>query len=168
MSKHSTNLGEYKEMYLINKFQKDIMENGMLNMSSEKVKSKEISPTLNMISQKTQTNTTDDLNETKDLPVESVAKAPTQENSESNNPMEINNNIQEELSKKGKLKNDSEDKKNEITQKMLIRKKQKFIQSQKYQLKECKQEICQKTSLITCIKISRKKYQKFRRKKHFE
>ena len=41
MSKHSTNVGEYKEMYLINKFQKDIMENSLGNMSSEKIKSKE-------------------------------------------------------------------------------------------------------------------------------
>ena len=105
MSKHSTNLGEYKEMYLINKFQKDIMENGMLNMSSEKVKSKEISPTLNIISQKTQTNTTVDLNETKNLPVKSVAKVPTQENSESNIPMEINNNIKEKLLQNDELEN---------------------------------------------------------------
>ncbi len=56
MSKHSTSLGEYKEMYLINKFQKDIMENSLVNMSSEKLKSKENLPTLNMISQTTQTN----------------------------------------------------------------------------------------------------------------
>ena len=81
------------------------MENSLVNMNSEKVKSKEISPTLNIISQKTQTNTTVDLNETKNLPVKSVAKVPTQENSESNIPMEINNNIQKDLLKNDEIKN---------------------------------------------------------------
>ena len=98
MSKHSTSAGEYKEMYLINKFQKDIMENSLVNMSSEKLKSKENLPTLNMISQTTQTNTSEDLNETKNLPVESATDVSIYEYSASNIPKEINNNIQEDLS----------------------------------------------------------------------
>ena len=114
-------------------------------MSSEKVKSKEISPTLNMISQKTQTNTTDDLNETKDLPVESFAKVPTKENSESNIPMEVNNNIQEELSKKDELKNDSEDKKKLNYAKKVDKKKTKIHSIAKVPIKRMRTRNMSKT-----------------------
>ena len=94
MSKHSTNVGEYKEMYLINKFQKDIMENSLVNMSSEKLKSKENLPTLNMISQTTQTNTHEDLNESKNLPLESIKNVVSHTNNVTDIPTETNNNIQ--------------------------------------------------------------------------
>ena len=159
MSKHSTNVGEYKEMYLINKFQKDIMENSLGNMSSEKIKSKENLPTLNSVSQTTQTNIPEDLNENKDLPVESATKVVTPENSVSNIPMETNNNIEEEL-----LKNDESKYNDKVTKRITVtktdKKKIKFIQSQTYQLKECEQEICRKTCLITFIKILQIKKEK--------
>ena len=159
MSKHSTNVGEYKEMYLINKFQKDIMENSLGNMSSEKIKSKENLPTLNSVSQTTQTNIPEDLNENKDLPVESATKVVTPENSVSNIPMETNNNIEEEL-----LKNDESKYNDKVTKRITVtktdKKKIKFIQSQTYQLKECEQEICRKTCRITFIKILRIKKEK--------
>ena len=120
MSKHSTNVGEYKEMYLINKFQKDIMENSLGNMSSEKIKSKENLPTLNSVSQTTQTNIPEDLNENKDLPVESATKVVTPENSVSNIPMETNNNIEEEL-----LKNDESKYNDKVTKRIKVTKTDK-------------------------------------------
>ena len=103
-------------MYLINKFQKDIMENSLGNMSSEKIKSKENLPTLNSVSQTTQTNIPEDLNENKDLPVESATKVVTPENSVSNIPMETNNNIEEELLKNDESKyNDKVEKRITVT-----------------------------------------------------
>ena len=120
MSKHSTNVGEHKEMYLINECQKDIMENSLGNMSSEKIKSKENLPTLNSVSQTTQTNIPEDLNENKDLPVESATKVVTPENSVSNIPMETNNNIEEEL-----LKNDESKYNDKVTKRIKVTKTDK-------------------------------------------
>ena len=140
MSKHSLSVGEYNEMYLINKFQKDIMENSLVNMSSEKLKSKENLPTLNMISQTTQTNTPEDLNESKNLPLESIKNVVSHTNNVTDIPTETINNIQEELLKNDKLKDKGKDTKNSKNPKKVDKKKRKFIQSQNFQLKECEQE----------------------------
>ena len=82
------------------------MKNSLVNMSSEKVKLKENLPTLDMISQTTQTNTPEDLKESKDLQVESIENVVTHKNSVTSIPMETNNNIQEELLKNDELKDE--------------------------------------------------------------
>ena len=138
MSKHSTNVGEYKEMYLINKFQKDIMENSLVNMSSEKLKSKENLPTLNMISQTTQTNTPEDLNESKGLPLESIKNVVSHTNSVTNVPTETNNNIQEKILKNDKLNDEVKDTKNSKKPKKVDKKKTKIHSIAKTPIKRMK------------------------------
>ena len=138
MSEHSTSAGEYKEMYLINKFQKDIMENSLVNMSSEKLKSKENLPTLNMISQTTQTNTPEDLNGSKGLPLESIKNVVSHTNSVTNVPTETNNNIQEKILKNDKLNDEVKDTKNSKKPKKVDKKKTKIHSIAKTPIKRMK------------------------------
>ena len=168
MSKHSTNLGEYKEMYLINKFQKDIMENSLVNMSSEKLKSKENLPTLNMISQTTQTNTPEDLNESKDLPLESIKNVVSHTNSVTNIPTETNNNIQEELLKNDKLKDKGKDTKNSKNPKKVDKKKTKIHSIAKLPIKRMRTRNMAKNLTNHIYQNIAKKIPKISQKKHFD
>ena len=55
MSKHSPNDSGYKQMFFINKFEKDIMENSLSKMREQKNISDEISNPVKNISKSTQT-----------------------------------------------------------------------------------------------------------------
>ena len=55
MSKHSPNDSGYKQMFLINKFEKDIMENSLSKMREQKNTSDEISNPVKNISKSSQT-----------------------------------------------------------------------------------------------------------------
>ena len=50
MVKYSPKENTYKEMYLINKFEKDIMENSLQNMRNDKTKTSQNITTLNNLS----------------------------------------------------------------------------------------------------------------------
>ena len=50
MAKYSPKENTYKEMYLINKFEKDIMENSLQNMRNDKTKTTQKVTTTNNIS----------------------------------------------------------------------------------------------------------------------
>ena len=56
MSKHPPNDSGYKQMFLINKFEKDIMENSLSKMREQKNTSDEISNPVKNISKSTQTD----------------------------------------------------------------------------------------------------------------
>ena len=64
MSKHSPNDSGYKQMFLINKFEKDIMENSLSKMREQKNISDEISNPVKNISKSSQTEEV--INESKD------------------------------------------------------------------------------------------------------
>ena len=64
MSKHSPNDSGYKQMFLINKFEQDIMENSLSKMRKQKNISDEIYNPVNNISKLTQTEEV--INESKD------------------------------------------------------------------------------------------------------
>ena len=64
MSKHSPNDTGYKQMFLINKFEKDIMENSLSKMREQKNTSDEISNPVKNISKSSQTEEV--INESKD------------------------------------------------------------------------------------------------------
>jgi hypothetical protein len=68
MTKYSLKETGYKKMYLINKFEKGIMENSLLNMTNDKETLNENLPPVNVISQETQTNSLEGLNETIEPP----------------------------------------------------------------------------------------------------
>ena len=103
MTKYSLKETGYKKMYLINKFEKGIMENSLLNMTNDKEKLNENLPPVNVISQETQTNSLEGLNETIEPPNESTKNIPVNENSISNFHKETNNNIEENTSKNNDL-----------------------------------------------------------------
>ena len=50
MVKYSPKDNTYKEMYLINKFEKDIMENSLQNLRNEKTKTAQKIPPENIVS----------------------------------------------------------------------------------------------------------------------
>ena len=103
MTKYSLKENGYKKMYLINKFEKEIMENSLLNMTNDKEKLKENLPSVNVISQESQTNSLEGLNETIAPPSEPTTNIPVSENSISNFHKETNNKIEENTSKNNDL-----------------------------------------------------------------
>ena len=63
MAKYSPKENSYRQMYLINKFEKDLVENTLLNMKDGKGKLNETLSPKQLTSQETQTNTAPILNE---------------------------------------------------------------------------------------------------------
>ena len=55
MVKYSPNENTYKEMYLINKFEKDVMESSLQNMRHDKTKTTQKIPTSNKTSSENET-----------------------------------------------------------------------------------------------------------------
>ena len=65
MVKYSPNENTYKEMYLINKFEKDVMESSLQNMRHDKTKSTQKIPTSNKTSSENETEALDTPNKKK-------------------------------------------------------------------------------------------------------
>ena len=96
MTGYSLQDSSYKQMYLINKFEKDILEKYFNNMNKEKNALKSILKSPNFISQETQTKTTEKENEKHVIPelpsnisdskeiMEEVKNSPTNDNSTNN------------------------------------------------------------------------------------
>ena len=64
MTRHSQNELRYKQMYLINKFEKEILENSLSKMGEQKNTSNEISTPNRIISEATQTDDSNKMTET--------------------------------------------------------------------------------------------------------
>ena len=81
MAKYSPKENTYKEMYLINKFEKDIMENSLQNMRNEKRKTAEKSTMVNNISLETQNEALENTNKKTVQPVQESQNQVSNENS---------------------------------------------------------------------------------------
>ena len=97
MVKYSPKENTYKEMYLINKFEKDIMENSLQNMRNDKRKTTEKSTMVNNISLETQNEALENTNKKTIQPVQESQNQVSNENSILNIPEEENATTEKEL-----------------------------------------------------------------------
>jgi hypothetical protein len=97
MVKYSPKENTYKEMYLINKFEKDIMENSLQNMRNDKRKTAEKSTMVNNISLETQNESLENTNKKTIQPVQESQNQVSNENSILNIPEEENAATEKEL-----------------------------------------------------------------------
>ena len=97
MVKYSPKDNTYKEMYLINKFEKDIMENSLQNMKNDKRKTTEKSTMVNNISLETQNEALENTNKKTIQPVQESQNQVSNENSILNIPEENNATTEKEL-----------------------------------------------------------------------
>ena len=97
MAKYSPKENTYKEMYLINKFEKDIMENSLQNMKNDKRKTTEKSTMVNNISLETQNEALENTNKKTIQPVQESQNQVSNENSILNIPEENNATTEKEL-----------------------------------------------------------------------
>lgn len=97
MVKYSPKENTYKEMYLINKFEKDIMENSLQNMRNDKRKTAEKSTMVNNISLETQNEALENTNKKTIQPVQESQNQVSNENSILNIPEEENAATEKEL-----------------------------------------------------------------------
>jgi hypothetical protein len=97
MVKYSPKENTYKEMYLINKFEKDIMENSLQNMRNDKRKTAEKSTMVNNISLETQNESLENTNKKTIQPVQESQNQVSNENSILNIPEEENTATEKEL-----------------------------------------------------------------------
>lgn len=97
MVKYSPKENTYKEMYLINKFEKDIMENSLQNMKNDKRKTAEKSTMVNNISLETQNEALENTNKKTIQPVQESQNQVSNENSILNIPEEENAATEKEL-----------------------------------------------------------------------
>ena len=92
MTKYSQKESSYRQMYLINKFEKDLMENTLSNMRDGKRKLNENVSPKTLTSKETQTNTTPNLNEV----TESLNNTSDSSGNETINQNNIPNNTNEQ------------------------------------------------------------------------
>ena len=97
MVKYSPKENTYKEMYLINKFEKDIMENSLQNMRNDKRKTAEKSTMMNNMSPETQNEALENANKKTIQPVQANQNQVSNENSILNIPEEKNTTTEKEL-----------------------------------------------------------------------
>ena len=97
MVKYSPKENTYKEMYLINKFEKDIMENSLQNMRNDKRKTTEKSTMPNNISLETQNEALENTNKKTIQPVQESQNQVSNENSILNIPEEKDASTEKEL-----------------------------------------------------------------------
>ena len=97
MVKYSPKENTYKEMYLINKFEKDIMENSLQNMRNDKRKTAEKSTMVNNISLETQNEALENTNKKTVQPVQESQNQVSNENSILNIPEEKNATTENDL-----------------------------------------------------------------------
>ena len=96
MVKYSPKENTYKEMYLINKFEKDIMENGLQNMRNDKRKTAEKSTMVNNMSPETQNEALENVNK-KTIQHDTSQNQVSNENSILDIPEEENSTTEKEL-----------------------------------------------------------------------
>ena len=96
MVKYSPKENTYKEMYLINKFEKDIMENSLQNMRNDKRKTAEKSTMVNNMSPETQNEALENVNK-KTIQHDTSQNQVSNENSILNIPEEKNTTTEKEL-----------------------------------------------------------------------
>ena len=96
MVKYSPKENTYKEMYLINKFEKDIMENSLQNMRNDKRKTAEKSTMVNNISPETQNEALENVNK-KTIEHDTSQNQVSNENSILDIPEEKNTTTEKEL-----------------------------------------------------------------------
>ena len=97
MVKYSPKENTYKEMYLINKFEKDIMENSLQNMRNDKRKTAEKSTMVNNMSVETQNEALENANKKTIQQVQESQNQVSNENSILNIPEEKNAITEKEL-----------------------------------------------------------------------
>ena len=97
MVKYSPKENTYKEMYLINKFEKDIMENSLQNMRNDKRKTAEKSTMVNNMSPETQNEALQNVNKNTIQPVQASQNQVSNENSILDIPEEENTTTEKEL-----------------------------------------------------------------------
>lgn len=97
MVKYSPKENTYKEMYLINKFEKDIMENSLQNMRNDKRKTAEKSTMVNNMSPGTQNEALENVNKKTIQPVQASQNQVSNENSILDIPEENNTTTEKEL-----------------------------------------------------------------------
>ena len=96
MVKYSPKENTYKEMYLINKFEKDIMENSLQNMRNDKRKTAEKSTMVNNMSPETQNEALENVNK-KTIQHDTSQNQVSNENSILDIPEEENSTTEKEL-----------------------------------------------------------------------
>ena len=96
MVKYLPKENTYKEMYLINKFEKDIMENSLQNMRNDKRKTAEKSTMVNNMSPETQNEALENVNK-KTIEHDTSQNQVSNENSILNIPEEKNAITEKEL-----------------------------------------------------------------------
>ena len=96
MVKYSPKENTYKEMYLINKFEKDIMENSLQNMRNDKRKTAEKSTMVNNMSPETQNEALENVNK-KTIEHDTSQNQVSNENSILDIPEEKNTTTEKEL-----------------------------------------------------------------------
>ena len=96
MVKYSPKENTYKEMYLINKFEKDIMENSLQNMRNDKRKTAEKSTMVNNMSPETQNEALENVNK-KTIQHDTSQNQVSNENSILDIPEEKNTTTEKEL-----------------------------------------------------------------------
>ena len=96
MVKYSPKENTYKEMYLINKFEKDIMENSLQNMRNDKRKTAEKSTMVNNMSPETQNEALENVNK-KTIQHDTSQNQLSNENSILDIPEEKNTTTEKEL-----------------------------------------------------------------------
>ena len=96
MVKYSPKENTYKEMYLINKFEKDIMENSLQNMRNDKRKTAEKSTMVNNMSPETQNEALENVNK-KTIQHDTSQNQVSNENSILDIPEEENTTTEKEL-----------------------------------------------------------------------
>ena len=142
MVKYSPKENTYKEMYLINKFEKDIMENSLQNMRNDKRKTAEKSTMVNNMSPETQNEALENVNKNTIQPVQASQNQVSNENSILDIPEEENTTTEKELP----LNIDLSDNENAIlspsnlkrilaTEKSAIKKIKKITQKEKKKIK---------------------------------
>ena len=96
MVKYLSKENTYKEMYLINKFEKDIMENSLQNMRNDKRKTAEKSTMVNNMSPETQNEALENVNK-KTIQHDTSQNQVSNENSILDIPEEENSTTEKEL-----------------------------------------------------------------------
>ena len=96
MVKYLPKENTYKEMYLINKFEKDIMENSLQNMRNDKIKTAEKSTMVNNMSPETQNEALENVNK-KTIQHDTSQNQVSNENSILDIPEEENSTTEKEL-----------------------------------------------------------------------
>ena len=141
MVKYSPKENTYKEMYLINKFEKDIMENSLQNMRNDKRKTTEKSTMVNNMSPETQNEALENVNK-KTIQHDTSQNQVSNENSILDIPEEENSTTEKELPLNIDLSNNenailspSNLKRILATEKRAVKKIKKIRQEEKKKLK---------------------------------